>query len=625
MTAQGTTTTATLVRMRLTVWRRTPSTMRGFGVTLGVLAAGWTIVVGLGRWGDPSASGALLSVALLLWLVGWLIGPLQSGRGDVLDPQWFALLPGARRLAPRLVLAGCVGTGAAVTLLASLSLAALGARGGVVPAAVGLLAAFPWTIVLVTASRLVGGGLRAAARRRLTTEIIAAQWGMFIAALTVGWFAVWPVLGRLGSVSGHLSVPDGVATLLRVLPSGWGVVAVESAAAGQWPLVLLTLAGLVALSAAAIWTWGVLLQRQLTSGGATAVRRPRRSASTVLPPTPLGAVVYRDVRTWSRDPRRGIEIRSAIWAGVFATAALWIAEPAVASFAGVFVTLIGAMSCVNVYAMDGTALWHSLVTPGALRVDVRGRQLAWLMAFTPVAVATSGPGLVVTQAWWALPWVLALLLALLGGAAGLIPLLSVVALAPETEPHKRGANPTETGADATGLYILMLVATLTSAVPAGAVLAVAVATQQQSVAWLAVAVGAVTGGGLTWGLGVAAGRRLESRGPELLQLMRTGTPVAAARDSAAARASAPAGGRAAWVWLRGPVWTVAMVALVPQGLLPLVLLAVGDSDARTWFLALYVPSPWSYAAAVIFVLLGIATIVWAARKERDLSGTPDEE
>lgn len=615
-------TTATLTRLRHTVRRRTPNAMRGFGALLGALAAGWTIGIGLGWWADPANSAALLAGVFLVWLLGWLFGPMQSGRGDLIDPRWFATLPlNVRRLAPQLVAAGCTGTGAVVTFTAALGLAALGARAGAGPALIGLVAAVPLTVLMVTTARLVGEALRAGARNRLATELLAAQWGLFIASLTVGWFVIWPLFAEASAFGGRIAVPDGVATILRVLPSGWGVVAVEAAGQGRWLWSLAVLAALVALTAGAISLWGVLLQRRLTEGPTAALGGTRRSAGTWLPRTPLGAVIYRDLRTWWRDPRRGIEVRSALWAGVFATAGLWVALPEVAAFAGVFIAIIGAMACVNVYAMDGTALWHSLVSPGALAVDVRGRQVAWLMVFVPASALASAVGLVVTQAWWALPWVLALLLALLGGAAGLIPLLSVVGLAPETDAHRRSGNPAETGADATGLYFLMLAATLLAAVPVGACLAFAVVRQNQSYAWLAVAVGAVTGLGLAWALGRVTRRRLEARAPELLQLMRTGTP--AGRD-ASANTDAGAGWHSGASWQLGVLWTLAMISLVPQGALPMVFLATG-ADAHSWFVALYLPVPWSYLAAAGFVVLGLAFAFLAVRIQRTLAARAESD
>ena len=102
----------------------------------------------------------------------------------------------------------------------------------------------------------------------------------------------------------------------------------------------------------------------------------------------------------------------------------------------IFVVMAAAMTA-NLYGTDGTALWLTLMTPGAS--DVRGRQLAWLLVQGPIAVVLGVAFTAVTGGPW--PLILALLAALLGGAAGLIPLVSVYALVPGTDPHRRAGTP----------------------------------------------------------------------------------------------------------------------------------------------------------------------------------------
>ena len=79
--------------------------------------------------------------------------------------------------------------------------------------------------------------------------------------------------------------------------------------------------------------------------------------------------------------------------------------------------MAGSAAC-NLYAQDGTALWMTLLT-GSERVDLRARQWAYLVTFTPITIVIA----VVSTIWsglaWAWPWVLALTPALLGGGSGL--------------------------------------------------------------------------------------------------------------------------------------------------------------------------------------------------------------
>ena len=188
----------------------------------------------------------------------------------------------------------------------------------------------------------------------------------------------------------------------------------------------------------------------------------------------------------------------------------------------------------------------------------------------------------------------------------------MVGLVPETDAHKRSGNPAETGAEATGLYFAMLGATVLTAAPAGGLLALSVASESTALAWIAVPVGVASGVLCLWGLGAVAGSRLQARGPELLQRMRVGPePRSAAPKDAAAEVSSPA--RSAWM---GVLWTVSMIALFPQGLVPLAFLLLGV-DEQTWFLALFLAGAWQYLAAIAFVALGLAAGAWALSIQRD--------
>lgn len=250
----------------------------------------------------------------------------------------------------------------------------------------------------------------------------------------------------------------------------------------------------------------------------------------------------------------------------------------------------------------------TLLAPGAERADVRGRQLAWLLIFVPASVLPTLLGLAVTRDGWAVPGVAALLPALLGGAAGLIPLLSVYWLAPETDAHKRTGNPAETGTDATGLYFAMLLATALAAGPAAVLLGAGERQHAAALTWAAVPVGLLTGAGAAWWFGRLTAHRLRTHGPELLQLMRTGpapqTSASAAAPSALERL--PLVQRQ----LFNVCLTLGILALVPQAVVPTVMKLTGNV-VPVWFLALHLPEPWQWPAIAAMVLLG-AALLWAA-------------
>lgn len=619
----------TLVRLRMTIWRRTPNAMRPVGVTLGLALAGAALLVGTGDLGGRDSSADLLAVFLAGWLIGWVMGPIQTGGSDLLRPEWFAMAPiRTRRLAAALLTASGAGIGPAITVVALAAPVVFATRFGPAAVAVAVLAVPLVLMVMLLASRIVAEALGGAARSRLATEAAGLQYGLFIAATLVGWGIISilvDVAGDLGTGFSDL-LPRWLATVVRVLPSGWGLVAVEAAGQGRWWLTAVALAGLAALAWLGLLLWARLLRQRLTgsrtggSGGAVGVRTGgrRRLPASPLPVSPLGAVASKDLRSWLRDPRRGVEVRGALWAAVFSTAALWALVPEVLPFAGVLAALIGSMACVNVYAMDGTALWLTLGVPGSDRADVRGRQLAWLLIFGPASALLSAIGLAVEPSARSVPWVLALLPALLGGAAGLIPLLSVYGLAPETDAHRRTGNPAETGGDATGLYFATLFAAAATTTPAAVLLAAGQRQDEPLYSWLAVPVGVLTGLGCARWFGTLAANRLRDRGPELLQLMRTGPRPRTAADPA--DGELPRWQRAAF----GTAVTLSAVALVPQALVPAAMKLTGNV-APVWFLALHVPGRWQWPViagmTAVGTGLGAATYRLYRKAQLSRSGT----
>ncbi|MGN9843731.1 hypothetical protein ACTMTI_36960 [Nonomuraea sp. H19] len=180
-------------------------------------------------------------------------------------------------------------------------------------------------------------------------------------------------------------------------------------------------------------------------------------------------VAARELRAWWRDLTR-IHLLGVAFSYALVTPLLlssigaWVVAP----FTGLIAVVMAASSSSNLYGSDGTALWLTLMTPGAERADVRGRQLAWLLTVGPAVLVLSVAGTAISGETWAWPWVLGLLPAMLGGAAGLIVFLGVTSLVPGTDPHKRGGNPLNSGADEsaeTGVAWLALLAVPVTALP----------------------------------------------------------------------------------------------------------------------------------------------------------------
>ncbi|MDG6100901.1 hypothetical protein Daura_01795 [Dactylosporangium aurantiacum] len=564
----------TMARMKLAILRHAFRGQRaqtaGTGAVLGVILAGGTLFLS----GHPE----LLAAAYAVWMLGWTLGPVFMGGGDeTIRPEYFALLGlDRRRLATGLLTAAFVGVAPLVSLVALAGLLVAGHPLVAVPAMLLQLAGF------VLLSKVSVAVIGVALRSRLGAIGSGGLNGLILAALGQCW-VFFALFGE-----------TGVPVAVWYLPSSWGLLAVR----GSW----WALGALAALDLVLLAAWAALLGKRATRVSGRG-RRPMNAA------TPHTAVVAKELRTWSRDLVRNHQLAFSLAYGIgFAASPLLIGWDGMLPYAGLIFVVMSAAMAANLYATDGTALWLNLMTPGA--GDVRGRQLAWLSVQAPIAlVLTVGLTALTAGAPW--PLVLALLAALLGGAAGLVPLLSVYAMIPGTDPHRRSGNPLRTSEDdggLTGLAYLTLALVAATGVPA--------ALTAIWSGWPGVPVGVLTGALCTWGFGALAERRLRSHGPELLEAMRTGRKPRP-RRAAFLQLSDTRKAIAGWCFALGAI------PLVPQGILAAVFVADGDLH-HSWFLATYLPAGWRYPVAAVFVALGLAmygTALWlirpkATKKER---------
>lgn len=557
----------TMARMKLAILRHAFRGQRGqtaaTGAVLGAVLAGGTLYLS----GRPE----LLAAAYAVWMLGWMLGPVFMGGGDeTIRPEYFALLGiDRRRLATGLLTAAFVGVAPLVSLAALAGLLFAGNPLVAVPAMLLQLAVF---VLLSKVSVAVVG---VALRSRIGAVGSGVLNGLILAALGQCWvfFALF----------GETGVPAAV----WYLPSSWGLLAVR----GSW----WALGALVGLNLVLLAAWAALLGRRATRVSGRG-RRPMTAA------TPHTAVLAKELRTWSRDLVRNHQLAFALAYGIgFAASPLLIGWDGMLPFAGPIFVVMAAAMAANLYATDGTALWLTLMTPGA--GDVRGRQLAWLSVQGPIAlVLTVALTALTADAPW--PLVLALLAALLGGAAGLVPLLSVYAMVPGTDPHRRAGNPLRTSEDDGGLtglaYLTLALVALTGA-PA--------ALTAIWSGWAGVPVGLLTGALCAWGFGTLAERRLQSHGPELLETMRTGRKPQTARAASLKHVSDTQKAIAGWCFGTGAV------PLFPQGIVAAIFIADGDLR-HSWFLATYLPAGWRYPVAAAFITLGLAmygTALWLIR------------
>ncbi|MEV0620950.1 hypothetical protein AB0I81_47025 [Nonomuraea sp. NPDC050404] len=539
---------------------------------LGALLAGGTIFLAF-------LDGDWLPAAYAVWMLGWIIGPVFSGGGDeTLRPEFFALL-GLRpqRMAGGLLVAAFVGLAPAISLLALAGLIVAGVREGVEHGAltgvVAVLVAVPAMVmqlaVFVLLSRVTVALLGLALNSRLGAIGAGVINGVILAFLGQSWiFAIAMGQGR------------EIPAFVQFLPSGWGLLAVR----GNY-LALAAMAVLIVLLLAA---WAALLTRRTGANRTPSARgrRPMRAS------TPHGAVVAKELRTWTRDLVRNHQLAFALTYGVFfAASPLVLGIPDMLPLAGPIFIMMAAAMTANAYGADGTALWLTLMTPGAS--DVRGRQLAWLAVVGPVALVLAVVFTAVADGSW--PLVLSATFALLGGAVGLVALLSVTGLVPGIDPKNRGGNPLRTSEDdgsATGMAYLMLFVVALTAVPA-----VLVAVW---FGWWGVPVGLLTGALCWWGLGLPAERRLASSGPELLHLMRTGRHPEGDKSSSFKVPDNLSKTQQTIVWI---CLSLGAIPLIPQGILAAVFVSNGQLG-HSWFLATHMPPGLRYPVAIGFMLIG---------------------
>ncbi|OLZ61780.1 hypothetical protein [Amycolatopsis keratiniphila] len=521
-----------LIRLKLTIQRHTLGWKRVLGLVAGVLAAAvtWAVVF----VAEPAARTDVLLLVLACWTAGWMIGPVLTSGAAMLRPEYFTLLPLPRRgLGAGLLAAAFAGVGGVVTTIAALALVpyALTEADGttaIASAATAIVGAALLVVFVVALSRTVYALLGAAMRTHLGVELAAVQYGLLLSSMTAGWAVVRPVLESVPVFlrEGFGAIP--ARTVLEWTPFGLPLRAAGEMGAGRLFPALGSLAILAAATAVVVAAAIALSTPQV--GNRTVRRRRRPLGSRVLtrarrlPSSPLGAVVGKELRTWWRDPWRSLEVRSAIWFGVFIAVYGAIAGvPEIAGLAGVAVALTVALSGANLYGQDGTALWQLVVaeSPTAVRADVLGRQLGLTVLFGLPALVLSAAMMAVTGIFaYAVP-ILAVLIALLGVGCGTALLMSVLGATPGVDPHRR-VNATDAGENTVGIFAAFQIQ-LWATAPTSAMAAVLTFAGDSLPTWFGAAtiavalLNAVAG---AWLGGVLATRRLAARLPETFAKLR---------------------------------------------------------------------------------------------------------
>ncbi|HYH74984.1 MAG TPA: hypothetical protein VD735_03405 [Candidatus Saccharimonadales bacterium] len=545
--------------------------------------------------GNTTIAGQLVAALLAIWTLGWVLGPMiYRSRDLALRIDFFRAMPlDPRRFAAAFTAASAIGLPVPVTLLSFLAISIYAFRLEPWLALVSLPLIVLQLAMTVLLAKSVGTFLRQHTKTHLSSFISSIVTGGVLAFFATGWFA-------LGSISTILQqgLPEQWVHILLYAPSGWSLAAIEALAAGQWQSAVLHV-GLLIVATAALWqVWTAIFVRQLShphpartsAGHVTPLQRWPRSAKW--------AVVRRELLAWRRDYTRSSLVFFAFFYGIFVS--LYPAQVdllALLPFAGILFVMSAAGSTANSYGMDGSMLWQLLTTPRALRADVLGRQITWLLIIAPVAIVTTLIGLLVVDYahdWW--PMVTGLLAAALGGGAGFAALISVYYVVPLRDPQVRDEDTNENSVE-WGQFLLtaLSVATVT-ALPIG-VWWLGASLGSTWLMWATLLVGAAVGICAYWLLGALAIRRLEQAGPAILQTLIRGDMPA----TASATTAPPTAKETAILYVRAGLGSL---FLFPQGLVPIVMKLTGNEETRVWFLAMYIPGVWGWIVALAMCSIG---------------------
>ncbi|MFD7000657.1 transporter [Streptomyces mirabilis] len=366
-----------------------------------------------------AASVTVLLIAVMA--LGWAVMPLFFPSGDeTLDPTRLVMLPlRPHPLVRALLVASLVGIGPLFTLCLLV--------GSVISVAHGT-AAYVTGVVAVPFALLVCVALaRAVAAANI--RLLSSRKGRDLAVLSGLVIAIGAQLvnfgaQRLGSAGG-LSRLDPAADVLRWVPPGSAIGAVDSMSRGSYGVgvaqLVLSVAALVGLLA----LWSRHLTRLMTSpdgstlqGGESAARErvPTGGLRRLLPPGRTGTVMERSLRYVWRDPK---------------TKAAWVTSLAIGLIVPVFNALQGTGSIYfacfaagmlgiqmyNQFGQDTSAFWMvamTIASPHDAYVELRGRALALLVITLPYATLVTVLTTAMLDDWSKLPEVLGLSFALLG-------------------------------------------------------------------------------------------------------------------------------------------------------------------------------------------------------------------
>lgn len=382
----------------------------GFAMSaLGALVAGvvgFVVFASLRSSDAAHAAGThrIVVIGATLMVVGWWFAPLVSGGVDeTVDPSRLMLLPLTRRqIRVGQVVAGLIGLAPVAMLAWSLGLI------------VGMAPSAPSAAVVVVGALLlpIGGLVGSRALATTLARMTRSRRGGDVAGLiaAAGGAAIFALLQFARFVSFEDLAP--AVGVMRWTPPGMVGEAIVGARRGELLVPLLRLVPLLALIGAAGWWWARQLDLLLTSpqrsGGAEHRSGDARlaifsGARALLPHTPVGAGIAREVVYLRRSPGRRAALISGVLLGLVYVVVFVQGlrlTPAQRVLTAPLAMLFSLQFASNQFGVDPTSFWLDVVTAAPVKARLAGRQLlAAVTLFVPVFVAA------IAISFWSRVWI----------------------------------------------------------------------------------------------------------------------------------------------------------------------------------------------------------------------------
>ncbi|MGB6274096.1 MAG: ABC transporter permease [Rhodococcus sp. (in: high G+C Gram-positive bacteria)] len=437
----------TALQMRITLYRRQfkggQAVVKTVVGVLGLVFAVVACVLSARSEASQVLVGGTASLGLTLIGLSWVLLPVLSGiSDDNIQPRHFQMLSvEPARLARALLTTSAYGMVVPLTAIATAAIPiyAVSRSLATLPLA---LVAWPATVVLfVTLSRVVTVAMSQLLKSRRSREFALLAFGAVFGSL---YFLQFPLTQNFSRVlSGEVTWP---LTLAHSIPFSWGITGVDAALDGNWLLAIAAVAGLLVLDVVLVWSWQRLVLRLFEGRVSASYGASRKQMAANghngdrgWRATRVGAVVMRELALWRGDMRRRSQLLSVLIFAVLGGVGPLVTDSIPFSAAwGAWIVIFMAMGAgSNLYGLDGGSMWHLVMIPQALRDDVRGRQIAWLIMAAPFAIVPTAVVRVFGDLGLdrlAVP--ISVTLSMLGVSAGLIVMVSVRAAYPVPEPTK---------------------------------------------------------------------------------------------------------------------------------------------------------------------------------------------